>query len=242
MIDRIGVRPDPVADSRLVSWDEMQAYYEALAAATPRVRLDTVGRSTLDRPMLLVTITSQENMTRLDELLEIQAQLADPRLIKSTEQREELVARGRLIALITTGIHPTEVGGPLAVMRIAYRLATSSAATESLIRDQTVVLLVPSMNPDGIDPVKKWYEDTLGTPWVGADPPFLYHHYAGHDINRDWYAFTQMETQAVVQRVHQVWHPQLDHDIHQQEATGARFFVPPWRDPVTDRCVGRDEI
>jgi len=223
---------DPVADTRLVNWDQMQAYYEALAAATPRVRLDTIGRSTLDRPMLLVTITSQDNMTRLDELRGIQAQLADPRLIKSTEQREELVARGRLVALITTGIHPTEVGGPLAAMRIAYRLATSSAATESLIRDQTVVLLVPSMNPDGIDPVKKWYEDTLGTPWVGVDPPFLYHHYAGHDINRDWYAFTQMETQAVVQRVHQIWHPQLDHDIHQQEATGARFFVPPWRDPV----------
>ncbi len=223
---------DPVSETRLVNWDEMQAYYEALAVATPRVRLDTIGRSTLDRPMLLVTITSRENMARLDDLRGIQAQLADPRLIESSEQREELIARGRLVVLITTGIHPTEVGGPLAAMRIAHRLATSTAATESLIRDQTVVLLVPSMNPDGIDPVKAWYEETLGTPWVGVDPPFLYHHYAGHDINRDWYAFTQAETQAVVERVHQVWHPQLDHDIHQQEATGARFFVPPWRDPV----------
>lgn len=223
---------DPVADTRLVGWNEILAYFEALAAASPRVRLDTIGRSTLDRPMIVATISSEANMRRLDELRDVQAKLADPRLITSPEEREELIARGRLIALVTTGIHPTEVGGPLAVMRLAYRLAVSSAPSETLIRDETVILLVPSLNPDGIDPVKAWYEETLNSPWEGSDPPFLYHHYAGHDINRDWYAFTQKETRAVVQRIHQVWHPQLDHDIHQQEATGARFFVPPWRDPV----------
>jgi hypothetical protein len=223
---------DPVTETRLVGWDDILSYFEALAAATPTVRLDTIGRSTLDRPMVVATISSEANMNRLDELRGIQAKLADPRLITSAEEREELIAQGRLVALITTGIHPTEVGGPLAAMRLAYRLAVSPSSAESMIRDQAVVLIVPSLNPDGIDPVKEWYEETLDTPWVGADPPFLYHHYAGHDINRDWYAFTQKETQAVVGRVHQVWHPQLDHDIHQQEATGARFFVPPWRDPV----------
>ncbi|TFG64957.1 MAG: hypothetical protein E4H28_04680 [Gemmatimonadales bacterium] len=223
---------DPVAETRLVGWTDVLTYFEALAAATPTVRLDTIGRSTLDRAMIVATITSEENMGRLNELRRIQANLADPRLIRSAEEREELIHRGRLVALITTGIHPTEVGGPLAAMRLAYRLAVSPAPAESLIRDQAVVLLVPSLNPDGIDPVKAWYEETLSTPWEGSDPPFLYHHYAGHDINRDWYAFTQKETRAVVERVHQVWHPQLDHDIHQQEATGARFFVPPWRDPV----------
>ncbi|MEE8487706.1 MAG: M14 family zinc carboxypeptidase, partial [Gemmatimonadota bacterium] len=223
---------DPVAETRLVGWDDILSYFEALAAATPRVRLDTIGRSTLDLPMVVATISSEENMSRLDELRGIQAKLADPRLISSSEELEELIARGRLVALITTGIHPTEVGGPLVAMRLAYRLAVSSDPAESMIRDQAVVLLIPSLNPDGIDPVKAWYEETLDTPWVGTDPPFLYHHYAGHDINRDWYAFTQKETRAVVARVHQLWHPQLDHDIHQQEATGARFFVPPWRDPV----------
>jgi hypothetical protein len=91
---------------------------------------------------------------------------------------------------------------------------------------------VPAVNPDGIDPVKAWHEEIVDSPWAGADPPFLYHHYAGHDINRDWYAFTQKETQTLVEQVHQVWHPQLDLDVHQQEATGARFFIPPWRDPV----------
>ncbi len=223
---------DPVAEGRLVGWNDIVRYFESLAAASPRLRLDTIGRSTLDQPMIVAVISSESNLRQLDVFLEIQSKLADPRRVASPEEREQLVSDGRLVALVTTGIHPTEVGGPLAAMRLAHRLATSSAPSETRIRDEAIVLLVPSLNPDGIDPVKAWYEETKNSPWVGADPPFLYHHYAGHDINRDWYAFTQKETRAVVQNLHQVWHPHLDHDIHQQEATGARFFVPPWRDPV----------
>ncbi|MFQ5529352.1 MAG: M14 family zinc carboxypeptidase, partial [Gemmatimonadota bacterium] len=223
---------DPAEEARLVGWDDILDYFKTLAETSPRVNLDTIGRSTLDRPMVAAVISSESNLGRLNELLAIQAKLADPRLVSSVEEREDLVSRGRLIALVTTGIHPTEVGGPLAAMRLAHRLATSPASSETRIRDETIVLLVPSLNPDGIDPVKVWYEETADSPWVGADPPFLYHHYAGHDINRDWYAFTQKETRAVVERLHQVWHPHLDHDIHQQEAAGARFFVPPWRDPI----------
>jgi hypothetical protein len=223
---------DPVAEGRLVGWGDIVHYFEKLATASPLMVLDTIGRSTLDQPMIVAVISSESNLRRLDVLQAIQAKLADPRRIANAEERERLVSEGRLVALVTTGIHPTEVGGPLAAMRLAHRLATSSAPSETRIRDEAIVLLVPSLNPDGIDPVKRWYEETKDSPWVGADPPFLYHHYAGHDINRDWYAFTQKETRAVVRRLHMVWHPQLDHDIHQQETTGARFFVPPWRDPV----------
>ncbi|MDH3297493.1 MAG: M14 family zinc carboxypeptidase [Gemmatimonadota bacterium] len=223
---------DPVADARLVTWNEILDYFEILAEASPRVKLDTIGRSTLDRPMIAVIISSESNLSRLNEFREIQAKLADPRRISNRKERDLLVSEGRLVALVTAGIHPTEVGGPLAAMELAHRLATSPGPVETKIRQEAIVLLVPSMNPDGIDPVKAWHEETEMSPWVGADPPFLYHHYAGHDVNRDWYAFTQKETRAVVQRLHQVWHPQLDHDIHQQEASGARFFVPPWKDPV----------
>ena len=83
---------------------------------------------------------------------------------------------------------------------------------------------MPSLNPDGVDIVKNWYDKTLGTPYEGTDPPELYHKYTGHDNNRDWYAFTQVETQLTVDKIHNVWHPQIVHDIHQQGAFGSRLF------------------
>ena len=133
--------------------------------------------------------------------------------------------------LITFGIHSTEVGSNLVSMNIAHKLASDNSPETREILDKCIVLLVPSLNPDGVDIVKSWYDKTLGTPAEGTGPPELYHHYTGHDNNRDWYAFTQVETQLTVDRVHNVWHPQIVHDIHQQGETGTRFFLPPYTEP-----------
>jgi hypothetical protein len=116
-------------------------------------------------------------------------------------------------------------------MNIAYKLASDDSPETREILDKCIVLLVPSLNPDGNDIVKNWYNKTLDTPAEGTSPPELYHHYTGHDNNRDWYAFTQVETQLTVDKVHNVWHPQIVHDIHQQGDTGSRFFLPPYVDP-----------
>jgi hypothetical protein len=117
-------------------------------------------------------------------------------------------------------------------MLIAHRLASSTEPEIQKILDNTIVLLVPSLNPDGVDIVKNWYDKTLDTPFEGTDPPELYHKYTGHDNNRDWYAFTQVETQLTVDKIHNVWHPQIVHDIHQQGAFGSRLFLPPYMPPV----------
>jgi hypothetical protein len=134
--------------------------------------------------------------------------------------------------MITCGIHSTEVGSTLSSMLIAHRLATVSHPDIKKILDNTIILLVPSLNPDGVDIVKNWYDKTLGTPYEGTEPPELYHKYVGHDNNRDWYAFTQVETQLTVDKIHNVWHPQIVHDVHQQGANGARLFLPPYMAPV----------
>jgi hypothetical protein len=117
-------------------------------------------------------------------------------------------------------------------MLIAHRLASSTEPDVQKILDNTIILLVPSLNPDGVDIVKNWYDKTLDTPFEGTDPPELYHKYTGHDNNRDWYAFTQVETQLTVDKIHNVWHPQIVHDIHQQGAMGSRLFLPPYMAPV----------
>ena len=171
-------------------------------------------------------------MARLAALKDIQARLADPRMIQSEQERTELVRDGRLVVLVTAALHSNEVGTSLLPVRLAYHLASSESPEVRSILDETVVLIVPSLNPDGVDLVAEWYESTLDMPWEGAEPPFLYHHYAGHDNNRDWSAFTLRETRVVVRRVHEEWHPQIVHDVHQQRDTGSRYFVPPWLNPV----------
>jgi hypothetical protein len=117
-------------------------------------------------------------------------------------------------------------------MLIAHRLASSTEPNIKKILDNSIILLVPSLNPDGVDIIKNWYDKTLGTKFEGTDPPELYHKYVGHDNNRDWYAFTQVETQLTVDKINNVWHPQIVHDIHQQGENGSRLFLPPYMQPV----------
>ncbi|MDT8435741.1 MAG: M14 family metallopeptidase [Gemmatimonadota bacterium] len=228
--DVLGFQPGE--PRRLADWGAISAYLDTLAAASDRIVLDTIGRSTLDRPLTLLTISSPRNLERLEELREIQARLADPRRIRDAEERADLVRRGRLVVAVTAGLHSTEVAGSLLPVRLAYRLASSDAPDVQRILDETVVLVVPSLNPDGTDLVADWYRATIDMPWEGSPPPFLYHHYAGHDNNRDWYAFTLAETRAVVERVHLAWRPHIVHDVHQQGTHASRLFLPPWIDPI----------
>jgi len=226
----------PGDDRKLASWNQVVDYFEQLDRASDRVKFETLGQTSMNKPFVMATISSPANLARLDEIKEIQDQLANPRTLGPLATRDrkaaELIRQGKTIVLITCGIHSTEVGSYLSSMLIAHRLASSTDADIQKILDNTIILLVPSLNPDGVDIVKNWYDKTLGTPFEGTDPPELYHKYTGHDNNRDWYAFTQVETQLTVDKIHNVWHPQIVHDIHQQGAFGSRLFLPPYMPPV----------
>src|SRR5438132_12775539 len=235
--DVLGFRPGD--DRKLASWAKVVEYFRKLAAASDRVKFEEIGKSTMGAPFVYATISAPENLGRLNEYKEIQRQLSDPRILGSPanpaladRKARALIARGKTIVAITCGIHSTEVGSYLSSMLIAYRLASSNDPEVQEILKNTIILLVPSTNPDGVDIVNNWYQKTLGTPYEGTDPPELYHKYTGHDDNRDWYAFTQVETQLVVDKILNVWHPQIVHDIHQQGALGSRLFLPPYMQPV----------
>jgi len=234
----------PGDDRKLASWAQTLEYFKKLDTASDRVQVTEIGKTTMGVPMIYATISSPENLKNLEKYKQINAKLADPRKYVSGNQlfslqgdkldlvTRGLVTQGKTIVLITCGVHSDEVGGELSSFLIAYKLASSNDADVKKILDNTIILLVPSLNPDGVDIVKNWYDKTLGTPYEGTDPPELYNKYVGHDDNRDWYAFTQIETQLVVDKIHNVWHPQIVHDIHQQGEYGSRLFLPPYMQPV----------
>mgnify|MGYP000906227771 CR=1 FL=1 len=254
----------PGDDRKLASWAQVVDYFKKLDAASDRMTFQEIGKSTMGAPFVYATVSSPENLKKLDHYREINDKLADPRKIgtrtllsatgdasstvtksgkaslagrtgdadRSVRAPSELIAEGKTIVLITFGIHSTEVGSTLSSMLIAHELASSNDARIKNILDNTIILLVPSLNPDGVDIVKNWYDKTLGTPYEGTSPPELYHKYVGHDNNRDWYAFTQVETQLTVDKIHNVWRPQIVLDVHQQGIYGARQFLPPYMPPV----------
>ena len=218
------------ADSTLADVDELYSYYRELAAASPRVELEEIGRSTRDLPMYIVHISSEENLGQLDRWKEISQQLARARDLSDDEARD-LAREGRSIVWIDNGLHSTETAhsqhGPL----LAHHMATDDSEETRRIRDEVVLLLVPLMNPDGHELVTDWYREHAGESWE-LRLPEVYHEYVGHDINRDWFMIRQQETQVIARQLWHEWYPQIVFNHHQTAPFPARIFIPPFADPV----------
>jgi hypothetical protein len=221
----------PGADRRLPSWKQITDYFTALDKASPRVSVRTLGQTTLGRPFLVAFIADSSTLANLDRYRQIQRKLWDPRQ-RAADERDRLIAEGKNVILITSAIHSTEVGGFTTPIVLADRLARAATPEARSILANTIIMLVPSQNPDGVDIVGDYYRATLGTPREGTEGPELYHKYVGHDDNRDWYAFTQVETRYTVDSLYTPWNPQIVNDIHQQGGNVSRIFIPPYMDPV----------
>ena len=220
---------DVGADRVLADWSQITRYFAVLASASPAVRIDTLGRSTEGRPFIVATISTPENIRRLDEIRKVQAMLADPRKLDMAAEAAA-ITRQPTVIVISCNIHATEIASSQMSMELGYRLATNDTLQQYL--RNVVVLLIPSMNPDGQQLVSDWYHGGLGTKWEGGPLPWLYHHYVGHDNNRDWYMITQQETRLVSRMLYQSWFPEIFYDVHQQGSNGMRITVPPHVDPI----------
>ena len=219
------------ADRKLADYSQITAYFQKLAQESPRIKLFTIGESVQKRPMIMAAISTPENLAKLDRWKEITHKLRDPRLTTAEEARK-LAKEGKAIVLITCSIHATEVAAAQMSMELAYDLVTGKTFydTNRMLSD-VIVLLVPSHNPDGNQMVVDWYKKYVGTKYEGGGMPWLYHVYAGHDNNRDWYMLNLPETRAVTKVLYHDWLPQVHIDEHQMGSTGARLFVPPFMDP-----------
>lgn len=222
---------EPGQDRKLADWSQIVNYFEMLDSASERVSVSKIGLSTLGRPFIVAIISSEGNLRSLPRIREAKRKLSDPRLISNPEERRSLILETPAVVAITCSIHSTEIVASQMSMELAHWLASDNSDSVRQILDNVVLLLIPSVNPDGVDIVVDWYRKTLGTKFEGTNPPVLYHHYAGHDNNRDWFMLTQVETKLLSRLFWREWYPDIVYDVHQMGSYGARMFVPPFFDP-----------
>jgi len=219
------------ADRKLAPWPKVVEYLRRVDAASGRISIESAGKTTQGNDMPVVVITSEENQQHLDRYREIARRLANPDGLSEAEAHA-LAKEGKTIALVTCSIHSTEVGSTQMAMEFVHDMATTQDPAVLSWLDDAIFLLMPSINPDGQVMVVDWYDKWLGTPYEGGPMPWLYHVYAGHDNNRDFYMLSQKESQAVNDLLYHRWYPQIFLDEHQMGSVGPRMFVPPQADPL----------
>jgi len=219
------------ADRMLARWDRMVEYFELLENESDRIKVTNLGPSTEGHPFLLVTITSPENMANLDRIAEISRTLGDPRGVTETEI-EAMIAEGKAVVSQSLGLHSSEVAGCQTAPELAYDMVARDDEEARLIRDETVLLLLPCINPDGQVWVADWYHQWVGTEYEGAGLPWLYHTYSGHDNNRDGDFMNLVESKYIGEVLYRDWKPQAYVDHHQMGGGGARMYAPPYSDPI----------
>ncbi len=220
----------PGADYHLADYEQMTKFYQALAAASPRVKLQNIGPTGYGRQMFLAIISSEANIRELDHYKSIVQQLASGTIDEATAHK--LAEEGKAIVWIDGGLHATEVAGAQQSPLLAYRVATEETPEMQRIRDTVILVQCPVINPDGLDIVAHWYDKNVNTPYELAPVPQLWNKYVGHDNNRDWYMFNTIESRDVAKELYQEWFPQIVYNQHQSGPFPSRIFVPPFDDPM----------
>ena len=221
----------PGTDRRLADFDQITTYFRRLDAASDRVRLFNIGRSAEGRDMFLAAISSEANLAALDRYRDIARRLADGRDLNDDTARS-LAREGRAIAWLDMGLHASEVAHGQVSAEVARAIAGDEGLEMQRVRENVIVVLMPVMNPDGLDLVAKWYRSNVGTPFETSPLPVLYQKHAGHDNNRDWFMQNLPETRNVTRQLYEVWHPQLLYNHHQSGLASPRIWTPPMDDPV----------
>lgn len=222
---------EPGTDGMLFTYPKMVDYFLLLEKQSGRVKTFTIGTTPLGQPLYLVCISSEENIRNIEELKEINRKLAIDYTITQPEV-DKLKSKGKVFVLGTLSMHSSEVTPAQASPVIAYALAKAQGADTLEWLKNTVYMMVPCHNPDGMNMVVENYLKNKGTKYEGTSLPGIYHKYVGHNINRDFVMLTQPENKAISALSSTHWFPQVMVEKHQMGSTGPRFFVPPNHDPI----------
>ena len=219
------------SDRKIARWDKLVEYYNLLNTESEKIEVINMGPSTMGNPFLIVIISSKENLTNLDRLKDINAKISNPRGIAEAEIKK-LVSEGKVVICQSMSLHATEIGGAQMAPELTYDLVTRVDEETQRILDNVIFFLIPSFNPDGQIMVTDWYNQTLGTEYEGTGLPWLYHKYAGHDNNRDGDYLNLIESVYAAKIMYRDWPPQAYIDHHHMGSYGARFYVPPYSEPI----------
>ncbi len=219
------------ADRKLARWDKLVEYYDLLGERSDRMRVVHMGPTTLGNPFLALFISAPETIARLDEYKRMNAVLSDPRG-KSEAEIERVVANGKVVLVQSYALHSTEVAASQTAAEVAYEMVTRTDEEMENILDNTISILIPAFNPDGNIIVTDWYNRWVGTEYEGVNPPELYHHYIGHDNNRDAFMQNTIESYYGAEIMFREWVPQAYIDHHQMGPYTARIYLPPYAEPI----------
>jgi len=226
----LGHRPGD--DFYLVNYDESRDYFRKLAASSNRIKLISVGKTTRGLDWEIAIISSPENLANLDKYKEISRQLADGRGLTDDAARA-LAREGRAIVHLDGGLHSTEVAGAQQSVNLAYKLVSSQGDPEvDAILNNVILMLWPTLNPDGQNEIVGWYRQNVGTPFEVSPLPDLYQEYVGHDNNRDGYMNNMLESRDVT-RAEIEWDPVIFYCHHQTAPFPTRIFIPPFVEPIS---------
>lgn len=221
----------PGADMKLATYDQTIEYFKALAAASPCLQLMEAGKTTQGRIVYYALISGPKNLAGIDRFREIARRLAHPAGLSDDEARA-LAREGRAFVHIDGGCHATEVAGVQMTPQLAYDLLTRMEDPRiQEILENVVVMLWPTMNPDGQQMVGEWFLKNLGTPYESSALPRLYQEYVGHDNNRDGYMINMIESR-LMEHVWRQWEPHIIYVHHQTAPFPTRIWLPPFSEPV----------
>ena len=220
------------SDRKIARWDQIVSYFGVLEKeGGGKLKVVNMGPTTMGNPFLLVIISSPDNLARLERLREVNGRISDPRGL-AEQQVRKLIGEGKAVICQSMSLHASEIGGTQMAPELAYDLLSRRDEETARILDNVIFLMAPSFNPDGAIMVSDWYQKTLGTEYEGANLPWLYHQYAGHDNNRDAFQTNLVESKYMAQILFREWIPQAYVDHHHMGPYGARIYIPPYAEPI----------